>query len=453
METLQWSRCLTKSSAILQTDLQNMKLLLSIFFLFVTIKLSAQEKTFLKEYTYKASEMDSKISCRAITINQLRSQLLHEVGVYVQSEQLLKTVEVEGKFQQDFIENISTLSAGITKLIVLEENWNGESFWMKASITIDEKSLEESLKQLINDRQKVKELEEIKQQLNNATREIDKLRKELTVGNKESDRVSQKQQAEKYNNEINTLIAGDYILSGNAKFFLEDFRGAIEDYTKSIEIDSNALAYCNRGSSKSELHDGRGAIEDFTKAIEIDPNLALAYYNRGTSRHYFQDHRGGLADFTKAIEINPNYANAYNNRGGSKSELHDYRGAIEDFTKAIVLNPNDAEAYYNRGLSKNKLQDYQGAIMDFTKAIVLNPNDAEAYYNRGVSKYYLLDHRGAIADYTKSIALNSNHAKAYYSRGLSKFQLNQKDSACLDFSKAGELGYEDAYEAIRKLCQ
>ena len=72
----------------------------------------AQEKTFIKEYTYLAGEMDSKISCRAIAVNQLRSILLQEVGVYVQSEQILKTSEVGGKFAQDFVESIATISAG-----------------------------------------------------------------------------------------------------------------------------------------------------------------------------------------------------------------------------------------------------------------------------------------------------------------------------------------------------
>ena len=37
-------------------------------------------------------------------------------------------------------------------------------------------------------------------------------------------------------------------------------------------------------------------------------------------------------------------------------------------------------------------------------------------------------------------------------RGYAKLNLNQKDSACLDFSKAGELGYEKAYEEIKKFC-
>src|SRR6478609_9241225 len=117
--------------------------------IFCASTLSAQEKTFEREYTYQASEMDSKVSCRAIAINQVRTELLNEIGVYVENEQLLKSVDVGGDFSQDYVENIVTLTAGITKLNILEEKWNGETFWMKAAITIDKKSLEESLKQLV----------------------------------------------------------------------------------------------------------------------------------------------------------------------------------------------------------------------------------------------------------------------------------------------------------------
>ncbi len=102
-------------------------LILTIFTI-VRCSLFAQEKTFEREYTYKASELDSKVSCRAIVINQLRTTLLNELGVYVQSEQILKTADVSGKFSQDFVENIATISAGITKLNILDEKWNGETF-------------------------------------------------------------------------------------------------------------------------------------------------------------------------------------------------------------------------------------------------------------------------------------------------------------------------------------
>jgi len=36
--------------------------------------------------------------------------------------------------------------------------------------------------------------------------------------------------------------------------------------------------------------------------------------------------------------------------------------------------------------------------------------------------------------------------------GLSKILLGQKDSGCLDLSKAGELGYAEAHETIKKYC-
>jgi hypothetical protein len=81
-----------------------MKKFLIIPFLSIFSSLTAQEQTFVKEYSYRASEMDSKISCRAIAINQLRSELLNELGVYVQSERLLATKDVGGKFSQDFVE-------------------------------------------------------------------------------------------------------------------------------------------------------------------------------------------------------------------------------------------------------------------------------------------------------------------------------------------------------------
>jgi hypothetical protein len=45
-----------------------------------------------------------------------------------------------------------------------------------------------------------------------------------------------------------------------------------------------------------------------------------------------------------------------------------------------------------------------------------------------------------------------NYAGAYSGRGIAKIRSGQKDSGCLDLSKAGELGFAEAYESIKKLC-
>ena len=76
----------------------------------------------------------------------------------------------------------------------------------------------------------------------------------------------------------------------------------------------------------------------------------------------------------------------------------------------------------------------------------------EDYYKSGCDKLELKDFRGAIQDYNKAIELNPKYALAYNNRGMAKIALGQKDSGCLDLSKAGELGYMDAYDAIKEYC-
>src|SRR5260221_13184588 len=357
---------------------------LFIFLVFTSAaKLTAQDKIFVREYTYKASEMDSKISCRAISVNQLRSILLNEIGVYVQSERLLANSDVNGKFFQNFTENIATISAGITRLDVIDETWNGETFWMKASITVNKENLEKYLKQLIDDKQKVKELEEVKLQLNNANKTLDKLRKEQEVGSNGSDLDRSKN----YNNEINTLVVGDFFLRGEKRKDVKDYHGAIAEYTRAIEINPNNSdayrSYLGRGDCKFSLDDFQGAIVDYTKAIEILPE-----------DHIFQD----------LIHLS---------RGLSKYNLRDYRGAIADYTKAIGSRA-EALAYYRRGEAEFDLHEYKESIADLTKAIKV-------------------DNTGTF----------SNFAHLYFKRGLAKLNLGRNLSACLDLSKSGDLGFEN----------
>ncbi len=69
--------------------------------------------------------------------------------------------------------------------------------------------------------------------------------------------------------------AEEWFYSGVAKFNLKDYRGAIADYNKAIELDpTEATAYNNRGHVKLNLEDYRGAIADCNKAIELNPTFA-----------------------------------------------------------------------------------------------------------------------------------------------------------------------------------
>lgn len=115
----------------------------------------------------------------------------------------------------------------------------------------------------------------------------------------------------------------------------------------------------------------------------------------------------------------------------------------------------NAERYYRSGSEKFKTADYRGAIVDYSKAIEIDPKQVRYYLDRALVKdQYLKDYRGAIDDYTKVIELDDQKkASPYFLRGMAKIRIQQKDSGCLDLSKAGELGYSQAYDAIKEYCQ
>ena len=174
-------------------------------------------------------------------------------------------------------------------------------------------------------------------------------------------------------------------------------------YSNAESASKNSKAYFKRAGDKLNLNDYYGAIADYTKAIELSPNYADAYHDRGYSKQELGDYYGSISDFLKSIELGDYNALTYLNMANSKLNLKDYKGAIADYTKAIELKPDYALAFSNRGVSKQWLEDYYSSISDFNKAIKLEPDYADAYYNRGLSKYHL--DQDYCSDFKKSCEL------------------------------------------------
>ena len=102
---------------------------------------------------------------------------------------------------------------------------------------------------------------------------------------------------------------------------------AITLLVSGLAYGQTAKEFVTRAQDKVDLGDYRGAIADYSKAIELNPNDAEAYSSRGVAKHHLEDYRGAIADYSKAIELNPNYTNAYFNRGVDK---------IKRISKSIV---------------------------------------------------------------------------------------------------------------------
>jgi hypothetical protein len=99
--------------------------LVLILFLILTSTASAETVTFIKEYTYMASDIDSKVSSRAIALEQVKRALLEQLGTYLISETEVKNYQMTKDI-------VTTLTAGIVSAEIIDEKWDGRSYYLKA---------------------------------------------------------------------------------------------------------------------------------------------------------------------------------------------------------------------------------------------------------------------------------------------------------------------------------
>lgn len=99
---------------------------------------NAESRTFVREYYYQAGESDSKITSRTKALTEVKRLLLEEIGVYLESYINYSEVQNEDRISNQFLKKeIEQISAGITETSILEENWTGVEYYIKAEITVD----------------------------------------------------------------------------------------------------------------------------------------------------------------------------------------------------------------------------------------------------------------------------------------------------------------------------
>jgi tetratricopeptide (TPR) repeat protein len=333
-----------KGHTLMKSTFMRMILLSFLLILFLPNIISAEMKTFIKEYSYQASDEDSKNSSRTISLREVKRLLLEELGTYLES-----ITEVQN-FQLTK-DQITMLTAGIVQTEIVDEKWDGHTYWLKSKIKADSGDVIKSIDSLRKDRQKTQELEQVKKRTDELLREVERLRKELS----DVKDVNREDKKAAYDDVINGLTAVEWYEKGRAKY-LDDRINAINAYTKAIELDPNfAEAYSGRGFAYLLLGNYLQAIGNYDKVIELDPNHTRAYLLRGESYFGLGSYKQALVDFDKAIELTPEFAPCYSDRGAAYAALGNYRQAIDDFDRAIDLDPNNSHYYFGRGTAYNDL--------------------------------------------------------------------------------------------------
>ena len=83
----------------------------------------------------------------------------------------------------------------------------------------------------------------------------------------------------------------------------------------SAEDKARAEAIKTTGNNKMKDRDYAGAIECYTKAIEIDPSNALYYANRAAALTSTQKWEEAIADCDRSASLDPKYVKAFTRKG------------------------------------------------------------------------------------------------------------------------------------------
>jgi len=225
-------------------------------------------KTFVREHTYQASELDSKTSCRAIAMDQVKRILLEELGAYVKGRTTVRNHQLED-------DEIITLTAGVVQTKLLEERWDGKEYWLRAELRADPDEVASAIENLKSNEDLVRDLEESRAEAVQAMEEVESLKQR--IARLESDRETQEQ----YDEAIQRLAAADWFEKGTALSVAGDYEGAAGAYDQVVLLKpDDAKAYVNRSIAYIQLGDYRRAANDLDRASSLNPSKSKVYVSR-----------------------------------------------------------------------------------------------------------------------------------------------------------------------------
>lgn len=191
--------------------MKGLKFLLAAFCILSVSVTKAEKKTFIREYSYQASENDSKVSARQKAMTEVKRLLIEELGVYIESYVNYTTEEHNSKITNDFLSNeIRQISAGIAETKIVDEQWNGETYYVKAEIIADPTEVIRLVNKTIENRKSDVVIDSLKMLLSDTQNTLDTKNKQIdelsgTLKTKETEVTEQQSKLEKMNKELDNL--------------------------------------------------------------------------------------------------------------------------------------------------------------------------------------------------------------------------------------------------------
>jgi tetratricopeptide (TPR) repeat protein len=280
--------------------------------------------------------------------------------------------------------------------------------------------------------------------------------------------------------------------AGEEFFANMNYRDAIDQYTRAVEIDPDYdKAYIQRANAYARLNDYAHAAADYDRALVFNEKDAELYYLSGYAYHKQGKNSIALSKLTSAVDMKTKYLEAYQVRSLVNMQLERYQEALEDCRKCLKLK-EDEKGFFNLAQVYEKLEMYDEAEKAYRSSLDKNRRVVDTHYalagllfkrqkyseaSDAVLQMLKLDPKNleGLLLQSKILAAQKNYPKAieilslasidypdepriYLSRGDYYSLMNQAAFAIIDYSKVIELNPEmaevyykraGAYEAIR----
>ena len=138
------------------------------------------------------------------------------------------------------------------------------------------------------------------------------------------------------------------------------FEKAVEIYTKIIEAKPSpndivlSVIYKHRGMAKFAMNNFEQALEDFNNSCKYDPSSFRSYYYVGIVYSVLGQNEKALEAFDKSLELNGFQAHVYYRKALACYNDSNYSQALNDLQKGISLglDDEDSKKLHNKIMSK-----------------------------------------------------------------------------------------------------
>jgi len=286
---------------------------------------------------YVMGDMDSKSDAKRIALLNAKQTALEAAGTYLTSLSQVQNYELTN-------DEVSSLSAGIIAVEILDETWSmvGESPVVTITIqaTVDPAGLEERIKAVQEDRESVEAYRDIRD-------ELARLKAEL-ADIKEREKAGQQQDTDRPKSEGPP--------TGSKKDTINRLLSIAQVQ------DTDAFI----GGKRPE-----DAFSALSRAIELNPKNYHAHLKRAQIYESQKVFPKALADIDHALHLNPKAEKAFALKGRIFTKTGKLKASLDAFTKGIIVNPASGVCYFGRAVAYLQLKQVRKAYADFAKSCKL----------------------------------------------------------------------------------